>query len=314
MIRRLPPLQTLRAFEAAARHLNFTRAAEELKLTHGAVSHQIAALEARLGRKLFRRAGRGVVLDPAGAVLAARLREQFEAIAQALDQARAPRAPADALTLSVLPSFAAQWLLPRLPRFVERHPGIALNLQTTVALANFEDDGVMLALRYGEGAWPGVVATRLLDETLFPVAAPSLARGALARDPRALAHAPLIDDANHPWSLWLVPAGLATLPVRIAQRYNDSALVLEAAARGLGVALGRGTLVERALAEGRLVKLYRMSAPSARAYYVVHPPALADDPRVAAFKTWLATELAADRAAARPAASARRSQRRVVRR
>src|SRR5687767_7443865 len=184
---RLPPLQTLRAFEAAARHLNFTRAAEELHLTHGAISHQIAALEARLGRKLFHRAGRGMRLDPAGEALAARLREQFAAIAQALEHARAPRAPAAALTVSVLPSFAAQWLLPRLPRFVERHPGIELNLQTTVALASFEDDGVMLALRYGQGTWPGLVAERLVDETLFPVAAPSLARGRLLRDPRALA-------------------------------------------------------------------------------------------------------------------------------
>jgi LysR family glycine cleavage system transcriptional activator len=289
MSRRLPPLQTLRAFEAAARHLNFTRAAEELNLTHGAISHQVAALESQLGRKLFKREGRGMVLDPTGVELANRLREHFDGIGAALAAVRAK--PDDAtLVVSVLPSFAAHWLLPRLADFVDRHPGIALHLQTSVGLADFQSDGVMLAIRYGQGRWPGLAAEQLHDETLFPVAAPSLKK---PRSIDGLREVPALVDVNHPWALWLDAVGKPDLKLRIASTYSDSGLMLDAATRGLGVALARSTIAQRALDDGRLVRWFAREAMSPRRYYLVHPPALANDARVAAFKRWMVEQMAA---------------------
>lgn len=291
MTRRLPPLQTLRAFEAAARHLNFRRAAEELHLTPSAISHQIALLEDRLGRELFARRGRTTLLEPAGQALASALREAFDAMSAALDAASARREP-PGLTVSTLPSFAASWLLPRLPRFAERHPDMPFNLQATVALADFAADGVMIAVRYGKGRWPGLVAERLLDEVLFPVCAPRFAGGRLPRRPADLADLPLLSDSFHPWALWLAPLGLDDLPLDVSSNYSDSALLVEAAAQGLGVALGRQVLAAQRLAEGKLVRPFPDAVPSPNAYYVVYPESLGREARVRAFRDWLFEEAA----------------------
>jgi LysR family glycine cleavage system transcriptional activator len=310
-------LQTLRAFEAAARHLNFRRAADELHVTPSAVSHQIAALEATLGRPLFARRGRTMVLDAAGQALAAALRGAFGAMADALALASVRREP-PGLTVSTIPSFAACWLLPRLPRYTAQRPDMPFNLQTTVALADFTTDGVMIAIRYGKGQWPGLVAERLLEERLMPVCAPHFNRGRLPTSPRELATLPVLCDGFHPWEWWLDGVGAGDLALESVSSFSDSALMLEAASQGLGVALGREVLAGDRLASGALVRPFATSVRSNHDYYVVYPERLARDARVRTFRDWLFEEAAAtgtpragvSAGAAHPARPARRAPRR----
>ena len=182
----LPPFAALRAFEAAARHLNFSRAAEELHLTHGAISHQMKSLEAGLGVALFRREGRRMLLTDAGQLFASSIRDALGDLAAAVAAVAAPR-DQHVLTLSVLPSFASLWLIPRLASFHAAHPEIDVNIRASLALAEFGGDGVDIAIRIGRGGWPGVVAEKLFDEEVFPVASPRLRGGALPLKPSELA-------------------------------------------------------------------------------------------------------------------------------
>lgn len=293
MARRLPPLNGLRALEAAARRLSFTRAAEELSVTPAAISHQIRELEARLETPLFRRARHG--LEPTEPLRLALplLRDGFDRLEEAAARLRAgPRS----LTVSAAPSFAAKWLVPRLERFNAVHPGLDLRLQASHELASFAGDGVDVALRYGAGRYPGLVVRRLMGEAMFPVCAPALLeRAAPLRAPVDLARHTLLhvdwrgeSEFTPSWRMWLRAAGVEGVDPEPGPRFDMESLALEAAAGGQGVALASGAVVAGDLASGRLVRAFPAlgGRESAFCYWVVHPPRKAEDPAVAAFVAW----------------------------
>jgi LysR family glycine cleavage system transcriptional activator len=203
----LPPLSSLRPFEAAARLESFTRAAEELALTHGAVSHQVRALEEYVGAPLFSRHGKRVALTPAGRAFAERVRGALDEIAQAAEQLRTRRD--DRLTVSVLPSFASRWLMPRLIRFMDAHPKIEVNVIASTALANFRDDEIDVAIRFGGGPWPPHVCEVFLEDEYFPVASPKLNGGKLPKTPRDLLATRIIREDRDYWKFWFDAGGRA---------------------------------------------------------------------------------------------------------
>ncbi|MBM3569217.1 MAG: transcriptional regulator GcvA [Alphaproteobacteria bacterium] len=294
MARRLPPLNALRAFEAAARHLSFSRAAEELSVTQSAVSHQIKALEQRLKLALFRRRGRHLALTAEGHAYLPALREAFDRLALATDRLTRQRLDGR-LNVSVLPSFAATWLLPRLKRFRARHPEIELSIQPELRLVDFARDEVDIAIRIGRGPYPGLDAQKLFGETLFPVCSPALRKGPPPiRRPADLARQTLLHDAGREdWAMWLAAAGVGGIDTARGPEFGNYDLVVLAAVGGQGVAIARSALVEEPLREGRLVRLFEPAIPGVFHYWVVCRPEDTARPRIAAFRRWLTEEAAA---------------------
>ena len=298
MARRLPPLNALRAFEAAARHLSFTKAAEELFVTQAAISHQVKALEAALDLQLFRRLNRRLMLTDAGQLYLPALTEAFDAIDTATARLRADE-NAGRLVVSVANSLAAKWLLPRLPRFRERHPEIEVEISAADRLVDFGRDNVDMAIRYGLGRYPGLRVDPLMKDTNFPVCSPGLLAGPVPlREPGDLRrHSLLHDDVSTfdapDWSKWLAAVGVTGVRADRGQRYSHSSLVIQAAIDGQGVALGRSTLVALDLEAGRLVQPFGPALPSVYACYVVSPPATAERPKIKAFREWLLDEAGA---------------------
>ncbi len=290
MARRLPPLSALRPFEAAARLESFSRAAEELHLTHGAVSRQVRALEDHVGVALFSRHGKRVALTPEGRAFAERIRSALAEIALAAE-ALASRGRDPRLTVSVLPSFASRWLMPRLIRFMEAHPKVEVNVLASIALANFTNDGVDIAIRFGRGPWPGLACERFLDDEYFPVASPKLYRGKLPKDPRELLRVRIIRDDRDYWERWFEAAGIALAAPLEGPSFNDSTYSLQAAARGEGVALARSSIVGEDLERGTLRRLFALAVPSRESYWFVSPRELAQAPKVKAFRDWVKAEL-----------------------
>jgi LysR family glycine cleavage system transcriptional activator len=288
---RLPPLSALRTFEAAARHLNFSRAADELHVTHGAISHQMKALEAHLGIALFRREGRQMVLTDAGQQLHEHVHDALQRLKRGVAALRASQR-AQILTVTTTPSFATRWLLPRLADFQARHPEIEVNLRATQTLADFERDTIDVGVRYGPGTWPGLEAAKLLDEQVFPVCSPGFRDGKPPATVDELASLPLLRDVRQPWRDWFLAVGRDWPEPTRGPLYDDPSMMLQAAAEGLGIALARSTLARAELAAGRLVRLFPDSAAASFAYYVVHPPGARQVPKVATFCTWLAEQAA----------------------
>src|SRR5712691_6382351 len=269
MPRILPPLEMFRFFEAAARHLSFTRAAEEMHVTHGAVSQRIKRLEEHLGTPLFRRGGRSVLLTDEGRRLLERVRTAISEITEGVEAIR-PNNTDRILTISTTPCLAAYWLLPRLADFNEQHPDIQVNIRATLSLTDFTRDGVDMAVRFGPGTWAGLISIKLRDEKLVPVCSPALRGGRLPRVPSDLLKMPLLHDERQPWSIWFEAVGLEYRDAGQGPRYSDDNLLLPAAIGGLGVALARASLVEAELASGRLVRLFSKSVPTTYSY-IVYP-------------------------------------------
>jgi LysR family transcriptional regulator, glycine cleavage system transcriptional activator len=282
---RLPPLAALRAFETAARQLNFSRAAEELYITHSAVSHQIKALETHLGVKLFRRSARAMLLTSEGQQLYTHVREAFARLQRGVAELR-PEARRGTLTVSVLPGFAARWLVPRLPEFYLRHPRLDVNLRATTRLTDFRREDVDLAVRFGPGSWPGLIAEKLLDEEIFPVCSPRYRGGKLPRSAEELLECTLLHHVYEPWEEWFRTVGLKTAAVPRGPGFSESNLLLKAAMEGQGVALALGVLVQSELKSGEL-KQCLPSLKARYAYYLVHPQQDPLPPKVEAFKAWL---------------------------
>jgi LysR family glycine cleavage system transcriptional activator len=300
MTRPLPSLNALRAFEAAARHLSFTRAAAELNVTQTAISHQIKGLEEHLGVQLFRRLPRGLVLTEEAQRYAPALRTAFEQIAAATEQLCASGA-GGALMLSTVPSFAAKWLVPRLGRFRAAHPEIDLRISASLRLVDFAREDFDVAVRMGRGNYPGLRVDPLFGEVMFPVCSPRLLAGPKPLStPADLRHHVLLHDVDvfasafssvpQAWRLWLERAGVHDIDVERGPVFEDSAMLLDAAIEGQGVALGRSALVAADLAAGRLVKPFDISLPFELTHYLVCPEATADRPRIAAFRAWLLAE------------------------
>lgn len=287
MSNRLPNLASLRVFEAAARHLSFTRAAAELNVTQSAVSHQIRALEDELGIPLFRRTQKGLRLTEAAQDYAPALKDAFSRIRQATERVRGTDATGP-LSISVSPSFAARWLAGRLTRFHERHPEIELKISATNRMVDFEREEIDLALRHGGGSWPGVAATLLVKDELILVASPRL--GPLETYEDISRHTLLRDDFVPGWAEWCAAAGIAEIDARRATRFDDSNVLIEAVIRGVGIGLSRRHLVDHALSEGLLVCPFAIAVLADTGHYVVAPERSWDRPKIRAFRDWALSE------------------------
>jgi LysR family glycine cleavage system transcriptional activator len=300
--RRLPPLNALRAFEAAARHLNFSRAADELSVTPGAVSQQIQNLEDYVGVSLFKRTPKGLLLtDPAQIALPA-LREAFDRLAEAASMLTAA-VDGRRLTVSVAPSFAAKWLVPRLGHFEALHPHVDVWISAGMELVDFNNGEIDIAIRYGAGRYPGLEVVRLMQETVIPVASPTLLEGQPLHDPADLAGhvllhdgSPDADDSCPDWTMWLAARGVRGVDGTRGPRFNQSSLVIEAAVGGRGVALAKRALAQADLDAGRLVAPFQITTAVDFAYYLVHPKPKGRLPQVKAFMTWLIAEAEAHEA------------------
>lgn len=289
-MRRLPPFFALRALDAAARHRSYSRAADELAVTHGAVSQQIRRLEAELGAKLFERRGNTMVPTPAAQRLADELGRGFDVLQNAVAEFDAG-AERDPLVISLDPQFASRWLPPRLPKLLADRAGAHLEFRVEDRRADFTTDGVDVGVRYGAGRWENVEAQHLFAETLFPVCSPKVAAEHPMRRPRDLLTAPLLHHGYRPWSLWFSAFGLDT-PPRKGLMFDDSVMLVEAAAQGLGVALARSGLVERDLAAGRLVRPLEGGVASELGFYVVWRADSRKLRRIQALRDWLVAEAA----------------------
>jgi LysR family glycine cleavage system transcriptional activator len=293
MADRLPPMQALRAFEAAARMRSLTRAAESLHLTHGAISHQIKSLEADFGVRLVERAGRGIRLTDEGERFATRVRAVLSDLGDAVREVT-ERANPRQLRVSVIPSFAARWLLPRIGRFFAKHPEIDVDVIANNALADFKRDDVDVAIRHGLGDWPGVVSEHVLDDTTFPVCSPRLANGRLPARPADLSRYTLLRSEGESWKSWFEAAGLDWPEPTRGPMFSDSSHTMQAAIDGQGIALARSSLLGNDIRNGVLVRLFDIVVSLPRKYFLVYPPRLADSPKLAPFREWLFAEVAAE--------------------
>ncbi len=291
MTARLPSLNGLRAFEAAARHLSFTLAASELNVTQTAISHQIRRLEEELGVRLFIRQNRALALTPEARDYLPGIRAAFNDLRLATD--RLLRKDDDkVLTVSTLASLAAKWLLPRLTDFQEANPGIDVRITTSTSLVDFQRDNVDAAIRYGRGQWAGLRADWLMADELFPVCSPTLLRGDRPlRQPEDLRGYPLLHTSNansDDWRLWLTAAGL---PADIAKQpgitFDMIFMTIQAAIDGIGVAMGRTSYVRDDIAKGRLVVPFKIALPADAGFYLVSPEGRREAPKLAAFRQWM---------------------------
>lgn len=292
MPRRLPPLNSLPSFEAAARHLSFSKAAEELHVTHGAVSRAIRHLETQLGVQLFTRKVRSVALTPLGASYAADVRQSLDLLAAATFAMSGQQS--SVLTVSTLDAFASKWLVPRLFKFRRAHGDIDIRLSTSEKLADFVSDGIEIAIRYGRGQYPGVKTELLMQEDLSPVCSPALLEGAHPlRSPADLKFHTLIhDDFPIDWAMWLRMAGVEGIDAHKGPSFYASEHVVQAAVQGEGVALGRSSLVDDDIAAGRLVRPFEFRLSAGLAYYLVYPPGALKRPKVKNFRDWIMAEVA----------------------
>jgi len=285
---RLPPFFALRALEAAARHKSYSRAAEELAVTHGAVSQQIRKLEAELGARLFNRQGNAMIPTPEAAQLAAEVSRAIGVLQSAVAGFTAA-AERDPLVVSLDPQFATRWLAPRLPKLLADPAGANLTLWPEERVADFVTDGMDMSIRYGVGDWDGVETAHLFAETLFPVGSPALAEAHPVRRPEDLLSAPLVNSRWRPWCLWFAAQGLETPPPQ-GPVIADSLMLIEAAAAGLGYALARSALVETDLANGRLVRPLAGDVASEFGFYAVWRADSRKLGRIAALREWLIAE------------------------
>jgi len=291
MRRRLPPLNSLRLFEASARLLSFKNAAEELLLTPSAVSHGIQALEEWLGVPLFLRTTRGLVLSEAGA-------DYLPIVAGALDALAtgsakiSSRSGSSVLAISAAPTFAARWLLPRLHQFRERHPEIRVVIDTSHERTELSEAGADVAIRLGRGNWQGVVADLVLRERLVPVCSPAIFDR--VKDIRDIEEAPLIHvvTTTVEWVEWAKQAGREAPDPAKGLQFDTLHMAFEAACQGLGIALGRRPLVDPELAEGRLVEVWGNPWLSPTAYWLVSSESNSAEPRIVAFRSWIREQLA----------------------
>ncbi|TXL82379.1 transcriptional regulator GcvA [Vineibacter terrae] len=289
MATRLPPLTALRAFDAAARRLNFARAAEDLAVTPGAVSRQIQALEETLGVPLFVRGNRSVELTARGRAYAREVRDAFDRLVLATEQVRG-RDRHGPLSICAYPTFAMRWLMPRWRRFHDMHPGIDLQLTTSLAPVDMARDGFDATVRIGDGSWPGHGAVWLAPVEVFPVCSPLLA--ARLRQPADLRRHVLIHNDPRPddWPRWLKAVGVSGIDAARGPRFETMSLAFQAAIEGVGVAMGVGCLVAEDLASGRLVRPLSFTHRSRREFHLVYPLSRQSDPRLAAFRAFLAAE------------------------
>lgn len=289
MKRTLPPLNGLRAFEAAARHMSFTDAAEELSVTQAAISHQVRGLEQRLGLKLFVRRNRSLLLSEAGQAYLPSVRSAFDQLNEATEKLL-QKDRGGHLTVTTTTSFAVKWLVPRLGGFQRANPEIDVRVSTGTALVEFSREDVDIGIRYGRGQWPNLVAERLVSEDVMPVCAPSLMKGPNGlKKPADLKRFTLLHSVSFPddWQVWLTAAGVKGIDASRGISFDFALAAYQAAMDGLGVALGRNPLVEPDLKAGRLVVPFDFKRSSDFAYYLVYPPEAIRRRKIKAFRDWV---------------------------
>jgi len=291
--RKLPNLAALRAFEAAARHDSFSRAAEEIHVTPGAISHQIRALEEELGLPLFTRNGKRIAITEAGRHFAGAIRNALTEIAAATDMLQA-QGGRQRLVVSSPPSFASRWLAPRLWKFIDRYPDIEVILQSSSHLNDLARDGIDVGVRFGLGNYPGLKAELIMEDFYYPVASPNYRQGRLPSSPQQLRDCVLLrmDGLEESWLPWFRLAGLDLPDPAGGLVTQDSSLTLRAAADGAGVALTRHAIASQEIAAGELVRLFDIAWKSERAHYFVCHAETLNKPQVGHFRAWLQEEIA----------------------
>lgn len=288
-MKRLPSIQTLRAFEAAARHENYTAAAEELGVTHGAISHRIRELEQQFGVELFRRAGRAMAPTREAVALLAQVREALALLERAVP---ADRGAGGRLVIGVHPSLATRWLVRRLGGFARALPKATIEVRSTADLGDFLGQGVDVAIRYGAGNWPNAARERLAGEVLFPVCTPEYRERHRLREPADLARCRLLRHTWQAWAPWLQAARVRVKEPTTGLALSDSAMLLEAALAGEGVALARSLFAVDDLRAGRLVRPFEPEVADVYAYYALWPSGATLSGPARAFRDWLRVELA----------------------
>ena len=288
MGRRLPPLNSLKCFEAAGRLLSFTEAARELNVTQAAISHQIKVIEEFLGVSLFNRYPRRLTLTDQGKALLPDVMEAFDRVSGAVAAINREQY-SNVLSVRLAPSFAAKWLSPRLKYFWLQYPEIDLRLYHAHPAVDFDREAIDIAVTYGKGDWPGVVSEKLLSLDFFPVCSPSfLNTDKPLTDLHNLRYYALLHDANYEcWRDWLALAGIDDIDASRGTIIDDTNVLIQAAIDGQGIALGSTTFVADLLESGRLVKPFDISLVNEFAYYVVYPPEHLKNPAVRAFEEWL---------------------------
>jgi LysR family glycine cleavage system transcriptional activator len=329
---RFPPLNALRAFEAAARHLSFKVAAKELHVTPGAVSHQVKLLEDHLGVPLFRRLTRALELTTEAQAMLPKVREGLDALLAPVDRVRAREEMAP-LTVVTPPNFAARWLMPRLAGFTTKHPSIELHIAARQAMVDGQDSGggslvpehdaradsPVAMVRFGSGQYPGSRVDEVFSAVYVPVCSPKLLKGEHPlRRPGDLRHHTLLHDdtvseegARPTWNDWLQSVGITDIDATRGPHFSDAALAMDAAIEGLGITLAIKSLVSSDIEAGRLAVPFDISAPTGYAYYLVTPESDSENREIAAFRAWLLDEakeekLTASRSAGSAATAARR--------
>jgi LysR family transcriptional regulator, glycine cleavage system transcriptional activator len=302
MIELFPGLRSLRAFEAASRRLSFTRAADDMKVTPAAISHQIKEIEEQLGVALFTRTSRSMHLTREGEILQAAAAESLDTLSAALQKIRKTRNP-KRLNVSASPSIGAKWLVPRLDRFLAEVPGADVHVDVSASLIDFERDDIDIAIRFGKGHYPGMRSDLLFEDHIFPVCSPSLIKDDKPlKTPLDLLRYPLIHldwdaDGGLPWPnwrMWMLAAGVKDFDSDAGLHFNQTSLAVQAAINCQGIALGDSSLVADDIAAGRLIKPFELSlrAPPEFAYYVISPLSAEDGPMVKAFREWSLREAA----------------------
>ncbi|MHB1206457.1 MAG: transcriptional regulator GcvA [Rhodospirillaceae bacterium] len=287
--RLVPSLAALVAFEASARLGSFTRAAEELNLTQGAISRQIKLLEDQLGITLFERVRQRIIITEAGSYYAGEIRQTLDRFAAATAQAISFRTSGGILRLGLLPTFGTKWLIPRLPDFFARHRGVTINFSSHIRQVDFQRDFLDAAIHFGDPEWPGVVLHRLFGEELIPVASPKLIKREKIKKPEDLGQSTLLVQATRPeaWTNWFTHVGAADVEPPSMLVFEQFAMVLQAAIAELGVALVPKILVKEEVASGELVELFGQSIVDSKAYYLAYPRERANYPPLVAFRDWL---------------------------
>lgn len=298
MKRRLPPLNALRAFEAAARHESFKAAAEELAVTPAAVGHQIRTLEDFLGVELFVRLNRSVELTDRGRRILPGLTASFDSLVDTLAILEDPD-ETNVITVSTVPSFAVKWLIPRLERFNRAYPDYDVRISASVDLVDFRRDHIDCSIRFGRGVYPGLQVSKILDDTIMPAASPALleAEGSVS-SPADLARFPLVHDDSlrfdpmtPDWRAWLTAAGVdEAVDWRRGAHFSFADHALQAAIDGVGIVLARRSIAEQDIAAGRLIPLFETEQPLTMSYWFTTLPEKSDQPRIKAFRDWLLSE------------------------
>jgi len=295
--RKLPNLAALRAYEAAARHESFSRAAEEIHVTPGAVSHQIRGLEQEMGIELFSRNGKRIAITPAGVHFAEVIRRALGEIADAAEALQSQNRQ-QRLVISAPPSFASRWLAPRLWKFIDRHPDIEVILQSSSHINDLARDGIDVGLRFGRGNYPGLRVERVLDDYYYPVVSPDYRHGWLPDTPQELRHCTLLrmDGLEESWQPWFALAGLDLPDPAGGLVTEDSSLTLRAAADGAGIALTHHAIASQEIAAGEVVRLFDIAWKADNAYYFCTTPMALTKPSVQLFRLWIREEIAAFKA------------------